>query len=60
MKSGSLKLLETSGPVQGCKGIALPLPFYFYGLECKNDDENLAVIVGDNIKKYADLYSIKM
>jgi hypothetical protein len=24
MKSGSLKLLETSGPVQDCNGIALP------------------------------------
>jgi len=25
MKSGSLNLLEPSGPVQGCNGIALPL-----------------------------------
>ena len=24
LKSGSLNLLETSGPVQGCNGIALP------------------------------------
>jgi hypothetical protein len=24
LKSGSLKLLETSGPVQACNGIALP------------------------------------
>jgi hypothetical protein len=27
-KSGSLILLEISGPVQACNGIALPLPFY--------------------------------
>jgi len=26
MKSGSLNLLESSGPVQACNGIALPLP----------------------------------
>ena len=26
LKSGSLKLLEHSGPVQACNGIALPLP----------------------------------
>ena len=26
LKSGSLKLLEPSGPVQACNGIALPLP----------------------------------
>jgi hypothetical protein len=27
LKSGSLNLLELSGPVQACNGIALPLPF---------------------------------
>jgi hypothetical protein len=27
MKSGSLNLLEPSGPVQPCTGVALPLPF---------------------------------
>jgi len=26
LKSGSLNLLELSGPVQACNGIALPLP----------------------------------
>jgi len=26
LKSGSLNLLESSGPVQACNGIALPLP----------------------------------
>ena len=40
LKSGSLNLLEPSGPVQGCNGIALPLPlshgnlkyfFLYYG-----------------------------
>jgi len=29
MKSGSLNLLETSGPVQACNGIALPLLYPF-------------------------------
>jgi len=28
LKSVSLNLLETSGPVQACNGIALPLAFY--------------------------------
>ena len=27
LKSGSLNLLESSGPVQACNGIALPLTF---------------------------------
>ena len=27
LKSGSLNILEPSGPVQACNGIALPLPF---------------------------------
>ena len=27
MKSGNLNFLEPSGPVQGCNGTALPLPF---------------------------------
>jgi len=27
LKSGSLNLLEASGPVQACNGIALPLTF---------------------------------
>jgi len=27
LKSGSLSLLEPSGPVQACNGIALPLPY---------------------------------
>ena len=30
LKSGSLNLLEPSGPVQACNGIALPLPLPFY------------------------------
>jgi hypothetical protein len=29
LKSGSLKLLEPSGPVQTCTGITLPLPLPF-------------------------------
>jgi len=30
LKSGSLKLLETSGPVQACNGIALPFIISLY------------------------------
>jgi len=30
LKSGSLNLLERSGPVQGCNGIALPSYYYCY------------------------------
>jgi hypothetical protein len=29
LKSGSLRLLEPSGPVKACNGIALPLPFIY-------------------------------
>ena len=29
LKSGSLNLLEPSGPVKACNGIALPLPFMY-------------------------------
>jgi hypothetical protein len=28
LKSGSFNLLEPSGPVEACNGIALPIPFY--------------------------------
>jgi len=30
LKSGSLSLLEPSGPVQACNGIALPLPLLLH------------------------------
>jgi len=33
-KSGNLQLLETSGPVQACNGIALPLRRYNYARTC--------------------------
>jgi len=33
LKSGSLSLLEPSGPVQACNGIALPLPLP-YTVKC--------------------------
>ena len=31
-KSGSLNLLEPSGPVQACNGIALPLPLHMFSI----------------------------
>ena len=34
LKSGSLNLLERSGPVQACNGIDLPLPFTVYMVVC--------------------------
>jgi hypothetical protein len=39
LKSGSLKLLEPSGPVKACNGIALPL--YIYGLTFGNAESRL-------------------
>ena len=33
LKSGNLKVLELSGPVQACNGIALPLDRKFDGLQ---------------------------
>jgi hypothetical protein len=35
LKSGSLNLLEPSGPVKACNGIALPLPFFNLSAEFK-------------------------
>ena len=32
LKSGNLNVLEPSGPVQACNGIALPLPFMKYSI----------------------------
>jgi hypothetical protein len=40
MKSGTLNLLEPSGPVQACNGIALPLPFLLHE-RLKKITENL-------------------
>jgi len=34
LKSGNIILLETSGPVQACNGIALPLPLPFLRNYC--------------------------
>jgi len=39
LKSGSLNLLEPSGPVQTCNGIALPLYDVLFGLVSKEDLE---------------------
>jgi hypothetical protein len=33
LKSGSLNLLEPSGPVKACNGIALPLPLPLHAVE---------------------------
>jgi len=42
LKSGSLNLLEPSGPVQACNGIALPLhvPCVFFILYCDQQMHN--------------------
>jgi len=37
LKSGSLNLLEPSGPVQACNGIALPFTFTFIYLSVSYD-----------------------
>ena len=41
LKSGSLNLLEPSGPVQACNGIPLPLPYV--NKFRHNDKEELSV-----------------
>ena len=33
LKPGSLKLLEPSGPVQACNGVALELPFNIFEVQ---------------------------
>ena len=47
-KSGSLSLLEPSGPVQACNGIALPLPLPFLH---RIVDKKIGVIVYCNITR---------
>jgi hypothetical protein len=47
LKSGSLNLLETSGPVQECNGIALPLP-------CSGYDVLTILRRGDTIFKVTE------
>jgi hypothetical protein len=42
LKSGSLNLLEPSGPVKACNGIALPLPLFPYILVFNSFDVHLA------------------
>jgi hypothetical protein len=63
MKSGSLNLLEPSGPVQACTGIALPLPLplpFTYNIQTNLQmdwlspphipkSENLTVQMNENI-----------
>jgi len=39
MKSGSFSLLEPSGPVQTCNGIALPFTLLLYQISAKSDNE---------------------
>jgi hypothetical protein len=40
LKSGSLNLLEPSGPVKACNGIALPLPLTIYDDKDYNNNYN--------------------
>jgi len=52
LKSGSLKLLEPSGPLQACYGIALPLYIY---IERERERERKKVSVTRNSKtKYVN------
>jgi hypothetical protein len=44
LKSGSLNLLEPSGPVQACNGTALPLPYYYYVEEPFSPEKKLDII----------------
>jgi hypothetical protein len=60
LKSGSLNLLEPSGPVKACNGIALPLPYLlmmsiksarnmlFIGIKLK---VNSASVTSQNLKE---------
>ena len=43
LKSGSLNLLESSGPVQACNGIAVP----FYLTSCNKDKDTKLKIIKD-------------
>jgi len=51
LKSGSLTLLEPSGPVQACNGIVLPVPFIYL-------DQNLGHLETTNLYKNTDIKKI--
>jgi len=52
-KSGNLNLMEPSGPVQACNGIALPFIVDVHGIDVANtDDDNQECIpVGGGVRK---------
>ena len=47
LKCGSLNLLEPSGPVQACNGIALPLVVTAHGPETTLDDTANRECIGE-------------
>jgi len=50
MKSGSLNLLERSGPVQACTGIALPLPACIrHTWDCLAASFKIIVLLNDSV-----------
>ena len=51
-KSGSLNLLEISGPVQACNGIALPLPLPLHMVN--NEAVSILATIELNVKIISD------
>jgi hypothetical protein len=49
LKSGSLNLLEPSGLVQACNGIALPFAFTNTVTEARNSEVGATTILGHEI-----------
>ena len=56
LKSGSLNLLEPSGPVQACNGIALPSTTVMYLGKIRNAKRNVR-LVGSEALATAEVYS---
>jgi hypothetical protein len=46
LKSGSLSLLDPSGPVQVCNGIALPLPYLYFHIEILSFEKGPVDFIG--------------
>ena len=60
LKSGNLNLLEPSGPVQACNGIALPFTFYiFYKLISKIQNIVIMLVAVSKIVIHGSEYHTK-
>ena len=57
-KSGNLNFLESFGPVQACKGTALPLPFILQGISARSSSKHSTVYTAATFTKLNTAWQI--